>query len=51
MKKFDKYHSGYFNKNLSEDDFRSMVRTAYRAENFVDKWAKKKMKEYFPNNR
>jgi len=47
--KYKEYHYGFYKKNITEKEIKSMVRTALKAELYVENWGKKEMKLYFPN--
>lgn len=48
---YKEFHHGFFRTDITEEQFKSMLRTAIKAERYVDEWAKKKMKEHFPHLR
>lgn len=47
-KVFKEYHYGWY-KEASEEGIKNMLRTAIKAERYVDNWGKEKMKEHFPH--
>lgn len=48
---FKGYHYGFYKNKISEDELKAMVRTAIRAEAYVDKWGMVEMKKYFPDHK
>src|SRR5574343_156801 len=47
--KYKEYHYGWYKENITEKELKSMVRTALKAELYVENWAKNERKLYFPD--